>query len=86
MLLHAYKFGDDTMSALAKVHERNSCQDYRHIICCLKNAEVCEIERHKYCVSQECGYDVGFEEAAEDWLENHAQAWREARQQKMLSM
>ena len=74
------------MSAIAELHEQESYQDYRRIICCLKKAEVREIEQHKYFMSKERGHDVGFEEAAQDWLEHHAQAWREARQQKMLSM
>lgn len=36
-----------------------------------------EIERHKYFLSQRLGYDVGWEVAAKDWIENHAAAWRE---------
>lgn len=74
------------MSAIAESCSHESYQNYRRIICCLKKAEVREIERHKYFMSMERGYDVGFEEAANDWLEHHAQAWREERQRKMLAM
>ncbi|MCZ6793283.1 MAG: hypothetical protein O7J95_06685 [Planctomycetota bacterium] len=35
-----------------------------------------EIERHKYCLSQELGLDVGWERAADDWIESHAAQWR----------
>ena len=35
-----------------------------------------EIERHKYLISQNYGYDVGWEMAASDWIENHANEWR----------
>ena len=35
-----------------------------------------EIERHKYLVSQQLGYDIGAEAAAKDWVDHHAAAWR----------
>jgi hypothetical protein len=35
-----------------------------------------EIERHKYFLSQQKGYDVGEETAALDWVKNYARAWR----------
>lgn len=35
-----------------------------------------EIEQHKYVLSQQLGYDVGWEQAATDWIEHHAGAWR----------
>ena len=38
--------------------------------------QLCEIERHKYFLSQKLGYDVGWEPAAKDWIENYAAAWR----------
>lgn len=34
--------------------------------------EIAEIERHKYFMSEQAGYDVGWETAERDWLENHA--------------
>lgn len=34
-----------------------------------------EINRHKWLESEIAGFDVGFEKAAEDWIENYAQAW-----------
>lgn len=42
----------------------------------LKNREVVEeIERHKWFESERAGYDVGFENAAEDWLKKFSVAW-----------
>ena len=74
------------MSATAEAHKQDSYQNYRNILCCLKKAEVREIERHKYFMSIERGHEVGFEEAAQDWLDHYAQEWREDRQKKMLAM
>ncbi len=34
-----------------------------------------EINRHKWLESEIAGFDVGFEKAAEDWIENYAQPW-----------
>lgn len=34
-----------------------------------------EINRHKWLESEIAGFDVGFEKAAEDWIENYSQAW-----------
>lgn len=34
-----------------------------------------EINRHKWLESEIAGYDIGFEQASKDWLENYAQAW-----------
>lgn len=42
----------------------------------LKNKKVIEeINRHLWIESEKAGYDIGFEKAAEDWLENFAKAW-----------
>jgi hypothetical protein len=49
-------------------------------------AELREIERHKYLLSETHGYDVGLDFAINDWLENHADKWRRARQASMLAM
>ena len=35
-----------------------------------------QIERHKYLVSQRLGRDIGWEEAARDWIDHHAGTWR----------
>lgn len=48
--------------------------------------ELKEIERHKYFLSQERGYDVGFDTAKQDWVEKYAQIWQQQRQAKMLAM
>lgn len=52
----------------------------------LSNAELREIERHKYLMSQEEGRDVELERAAQDWLANHAELWRKHRQVRMLEL
>jgi hypothetical protein len=41
------------------------------------NAQIEEIEKHKYYMSQRLGQDVGWDTAAEDWVASHAAAWRE---------
>ena len=38
--------------------------------------EVAEIERHKYFMSEELGYDVGWELAEKDWEEKYAEEFR----------
>lgn len=40
-------------------------------------AQLKEIERHKYFLSEKAGVDVGWEAAARDWIKIHASAWRE---------
>ncbi len=74
------------MAATTTPNEQNACENYRRILGRLKKAEVRQIERHKYFMSINRGKEVDFEEAACDWLEHHAQAWREERQRKMLAM
>ncbi len=39
--------------------------------------QIVEIERHKYHLSEEFGYDVGWDHAATDWIEKFAAEWRE---------
>ncbi len=39
-------------------------------------AEIAEIERHKYFLSEKEGYDVGWEFAEADWEAQHASRWR----------
>jgi hypothetical protein len=39
--------------------------------------QIKEIERHKYFLSERCGYDIGWEAAATDWITNYAGSWRE---------
>jgi len=39
--------------------------------------EVAEIDRHKYFLSEESGYDVGREYAEKDWEENHGKQFRQ---------
>ncbi len=34
-----------------------------------------EIRRHLWIESEKAGYDIGFEKAKQDWLENFSKAW-----------
>lgn len=43
------------------------------------------VRRHQEVLSARAGYDVGYEHALADWMENHAIRWREERQAKMLA-
>lgn len=36
---------------------------------------VSEINRHKWFESEKLGYDIGFDKAAEDWLNRFSQNW-----------
>ena len=38
-----------------------------------------ELLRHKWCMSERCGRDVGFEAALSDWAEHHRAEWRRHR-------
>ncbi len=49
-------------------------------------SERCEIQRHKYFMSLESGFDVGLDAATKDWVANHKAAWRQQRQIQMLAM
>lgn len=52
----------------------------------ITRAERREIERHKYFMSKAAGYDVGFEAACEDWMDNYADAYHQDAQRRMLEM
>ena len=42
----------------------------------LQNKEVVEeINRHRWLESEKAGHDIGFEMAAEDWLNHFSSAW-----------
>ena len=41
-------------------------------------AEIAEIEKHKYFLSERAGYDVGWEAAEQDWESNYAEAFRQS--------
>ena len=44
----------------------------------LKNEKALEeIHRHLWIESEKVGYDIGFEKAANDWLEKFSKAWME---------
>jgi hypothetical protein len=51
----------------------------------LTEPELHAVELHRAELSQQKGYEVGFEEALNDWRAHHAQHWREARQAEMLA-
>ena len=44
-------------------------------------AELDEIQRHKWHLSEREGVDVGFEKALSDWATHHRTAWRYMRNQ-----
>jgi hypothetical protein len=44
-----------------------------------------EIKRHLWLESEKAGYDIGFDRAAEDWLENYAVAWIRYHMPKQVS-
>ncbi|MCA1962788.1 MAG: DUF4032 domain-containing protein [Prosthecobacter sp.] len=46
-------------------------------------AELAEIHRHKWLVSEKEGRDVGFERALTEWAENHREKWRQARARQL---
>ncbi len=41
-----------------------------------------EINRHKWLQSEMVGHDIGFDQAADDWVKNHAAAWLAAKPPK----
>jgi len=43
-------------------------------------AELAEIHRHKWLVSEKEGRDVGFERALTEWVELYREKWRRARE------
>jgi hypothetical protein len=44
-------------------------------------AELDEIQRHKWHLSEQAGLDVGFEKALNDWVTHHRASWRLMRTQ-----
>jgi hypothetical protein len=42
-------------------------------------AEREEIHKHKWCMSEKEGRDVGFERALIDWVSNHRNNWKKTR-------
>ncbi|MFM7604845.1 MAG: DUF4032 domain-containing protein [Prosthecobacter sp.] len=44
-------------------------------------AELDEIQRHKWYLSEQAGLDVGFEKALNDWVTHHRISWRRMRTQ-----
>ena len=40
--------------------------------------EIDEIRRHKYFLSEKAGFDVGWENAEQDWESKHAEQFRRA--------
>jgi len=45
-------------------------------------AELEQIQRHKWLVSERAGRDVGFERALTDWARHHRAEWRRERNEK----
>ena len=40
--------------------------------------EVAEIEKHKYFLSEQAGYDIGWQAAEQDWETNYAEQFRQS--------
>ena len=53
---------------------------------CPTAAERRAIKRHHAMLCRERGADVSYDEACDDWFENHAVKWREERQRRMLTL
>lgn len=47
-------------------------------------AELAEIHRHKWLVSEKEGQDIGFERALTEWVGKHRQRWRQGRNLPMM--
>lgn len=52
----------------------------------LTRRELEEVKRHKYFMSEACGHDVGYDAACQDWLDHHAEAFRQKEQSRMLDL
>lgn len=52
----------------------------------LTAAERRAIEHHKYFLSEQRGYDVGFDAAAADWRAIHEVAWRHERHSHCMAL
>jgi len=37
-----------------------------------------EINKHKWFQSEKAGYDIGFDQAAQDWINRYAEEWKRA--------
>ncbi|MBK8092822.1 MAG: hypothetical protein IPK32_12770 [Verrucomicrobiaceae bacterium] len=48
-------------------------------------AELSEIQRHKWHLSEQAGSDIGFERALNDWARHHRADWRRVRNQPNCS-
>lgn len=55
-----------------------------HLLSHFSPAEARAIEVHKYFLSLEAGYDVGWEYAATHWLLHFSTRWRQARLQEEM--
>ena len=68
---------DATVEETLKSWESGVCTAWRRRKMRLDGQEqLRQIERHKYLVSQKLGYDIGWEAAAQDWIDHHAATWR----------
>ena len=48
-------------------------------------AEVEEINKHKWIESEKAGYDIGWNKALIDWVQNHKLEYTKARQKNRAS-
>ena len=52
----------------------------------LCNGERQAVRRHRESLSAQRGHDVSDADALADWLQNHAQTWREERHARILAL
>ena len=43
-----------------------------------------EIDKHKWIESEKAGHDIGFEKAAEDWINRYAEDWESQSSQRIM--
>jgi hypothetical protein len=83
ILVHRYYLGieqkrDPSLADTIASWESRFAQEWRRKKAMLDlRAQLKEIERHKYLLSEGQNRDVGWEEAAKDWILTHASAWRD---------
>ncbi|MFZ5500888.1 MAG: DUF4032 domain-containing protein [Candidatus Micrarchaeota archaeon] len=66
------------MLAAIESWEKNHARPWRETkIRADLEAQLCEIEKHKYYLSEKMGHDVGWEYAIRDWMHAHASGWRQ---------
>ncbi|GEM_PF-175873 len=66
--------------------ESNGCAAWPEGGISLTQPEIYAVRQHQQSLAEVRGVEVSFQEALEDWQENHALRWREERQRQYLAM